>query len=85
MKCPKCGYKFKGDSQAVTGFCPLCSEQYVSEEAIEYYALCCGNEDSGQSDRKSASKAVLDWVIFGISFAAFIIILNVIITFIARA
>lgn len=84
MKCPKCGYKFQGNSQDPKGTCPLCSEEYDTEKALEYYRMTCGNGDS-DNNTKSKPKIIRDWIIFGIVFAAFIIIMQYMINFIINA
>lgn len=84
MKCPKCGYKFKGNSLNRNGICPLCSEEYDTQKAMEYYRLTYGDEDLDKY-KKSKPKIIRDWIIFGIAFAAFIIIMQYLITYIANA
>jgi hypothetical protein len=85
MKCPKCGYRFQGDDNLTEGVCPLCSEKYSTEKAIEYYTLSYGNENDDNSNQKPMAKMIRDWIIFGVSFALFIVILYYLISFIANA
>ncbi len=84
MKCPKCGYKFKGNNLSRDGICPLCSQEYNTEKAMEYYRLTYGDEDSNKN-KKSKQKVIRDWIIFCIAFVAFIIIMQYLITYIANA
>lgn len=81
MKCRKCGYTFHGNESAPTGNCPLCGEEYNTPKALEYYDATKG--DTENNSRKSLKKMIIDWVIFGLSFGTFIIIMYILIGIIA--
>lgn len=82
MKCPNCGYKFDGDPSNSDGICPLCSQEYSTEKAVEYYKLTYGDRQEDMNATQSVGKKFLDWVIFAAAFIAFIVILYFIISYI---
>lgn len=84
MKCTECGYVFEGDTEVKKNICPLCSREYNTEKALEYYRQTNKKSKSDTTKKASPYKRVLDWVIFGLSFVAFIVILYFIINYIVN-
>ncbi|MDD6848060.1 MAG: hypothetical protein PUD53_04705 [Oscillospiraceae bacterium] len=84
MKCTECGYVFEGDTEVEKNICPLCSREYNTEKALEYYRQTNKKPKSDTTKKASPYKRVLDWVIFGLSFVAFIVILYFIINYIVN-
>ncbi|MCH5298683.1 MAG: hypothetical protein J1E96_02860 [Ruminococcus sp.] len=83
IKCTKCGYTFdySGDGDSCT--CPLCSSEINVSDGRENFK---NRVDSNATtyEKKSTGKIILDWAIFGVSFAAFIVILYLIFDFIVN-
>ena len=84
MKCTECGYVFEGDTEVKNNTCPLCSREYNTEKALEYYRKTNSKSNTNNHKKTSPYKRVLDWVIFGLSFVAFIVILYFIINYIVN-
>ena len=83
MKCTECGYVFEGDTDVENGTCPLCARKYNTQSALEYYRQ--NNNSENKAPKKvSKHKKIWDWIITGVSFIAFIIILYFIISYIVN-
>ncbi|MCH5304571.1 MAG: hypothetical protein J1E41_06880 [Ruminococcus sp.] len=78
-KCLKCGYIFDADEKVEKCTCPLCGEEISTKEAMDSF-----KEKFKEyfTEKRSTRKMILDLVVFGLSFCAFIIILYFIISFI---
>lgn len=81
IKCTKCGYVFDYSGDGEKCSCPLCSSEFDVRDGIENFKNRTNNNAS-EYKKKSTGKIILDWAIFGVSFAAFIIILYFIFDFI---
>ncbi|MGN1130957.1 MAG: hypothetical protein ACI4Q8_06340 [Ruminococcus sp.] len=83
MKCTECGYVFEGDIDVENSTCPLCSRKYNTKSALEYYKQTNNSKDNAPK-KVSKHKKVWDWIITGVSFIGFIIILYFIISYIVN-
>lgn len=79
IKCPKCGYIFETTSNKEIDTCPLCSNEYVTEENIFTEA----GTEIYEHKEKSAGRILLEWGIFGVALLVFIIILDFLFRFLA--
>lgn len=78
-KCTKCGYIFDTDEKSEKCTCPLCNEEILTKEATDNFN---DNLKPDFTEKRSTGKIILDFIIFGISFCAFIFILYFLISFI---
>lgn len=83
IKCTKCGYAFDYNGSEEICTCPLCSSEFSVSEGKEKFKSST-NSNPAEYEKKSTGKMILDWAIFGVSFAAFIVILYFIFDFIVN-
>ncbi len=83
IKCTKCGYIFDYSGNSKTCTCPLCSNEFDVNEGKQNFKNSYASS-THEYKKKSIAKIILDWTIFGVSFAAFIIILYFIFNFIVN-
>lgn len=82
LKCPICGYIFSGDTESEIEICPLCSSEYKVKEAVELFSKTTVSNDISNPPQKSRRKIILEWIIFFLSFSAFIFVMYYILSYI---
>lgn len=79
-KCPHCGYIFAADENNKISECPLCSGKSETCKATELFNKT--ERHVSTAPKRTSAQMVGDWLIFGVSFAAFIVLMYFIISFI---
>lgn len=78
IKCPLCGYVFENTEISDDITCPLC----LAEKSADDFEIV---KDNPTTDNKSQKKIIFEWILFFVSFSAFIFLLYYIISYIISA
>ncbi|MBQ5398115.1 MAG: hypothetical protein IIU14_01620 [Ruminococcus sp.] len=83
VKCTKCGYIFFDNGEEEKCVCPLCSEECDREEAEKGFR----EVENGfiQKQKRTTKRMILDMLVLGLSFSAFVIIMYFLVTVIVTA
>jgi hypothetical protein len=80
VKCSKCGYIFFDDSDSGECTCPLCQGTTGRKAAEEAYKAV--EENYYKKKKRSNKRIAVDMIIFGFSFAAFVLLMYFLISLI---
>ncbi len=83
VKCTKCGYIFNDTSDSDKCVCPLCSTECDKKDAEQGFHEVELNFQKKQ--KRTTKKMILDMVVLGLSFSAFVFVLYFLISIIVAA